>query len=133
MHAPLTRDTLLNRADEATATARRLEGELSAAIDAACTQCRRMEHWRTLQSGLAVAIAEGSGTHWFNIQNRLALGPLGRRNSGVRETDPFEDICHSRNRGLFSCRFARNVVARSGEFGGRDLHGWNAAGGKEVR
>jgi hypothetical protein len=46
MHAPAKGDILLAKADNAIATARRLQNELSDIIAAAHAQCRRMEHWK---------------------------------------------------------------------------------------
>jgi hypothetical protein len=42
MHAPAKRDILLDQANQAIATARRLECELSQTMAAAYAQCRRM-------------------------------------------------------------------------------------------
>ncbi|KRQ01839.1 hypothetical protein AOQ72_10510 [Bradyrhizobium yuanmingense] len=57
MHAPAKRDTLLKQADDAIATARHLQSELCETMAAAHAQCRRMEHWETLQLGLYPAVA----------------------------------------------------------------------------
>jgi hypothetical protein len=57
MHAPVKRDILRDQADDAIKTACRLQSELSRTVAAAYAQCRRMEHWQTLQSGLSPAVA----------------------------------------------------------------------------
>ena len=57
MHVPFERDTLLKQADDAIATARRLQNELCETRAAAHAQCRCMEHWETLQFGLYPAVA----------------------------------------------------------------------------
>ncbi|MGY3548949.1 hypothetical protein ACVW0W_004716 [Bradyrhizobium sp. USDA 4469] len=51
------RDILLKQADDAIATARRLQNELCETMAAARAQCRRMEHWETLQLGLSPVVA----------------------------------------------------------------------------
>ncbi|MBR0776920.1 hypothetical protein JQ625_18955 [Bradyrhizobium diazoefficiens] len=61
MQKPVQRSTLLDQADHAIATARRLQGELAEVCAAAQAQRRRREHWKTLQSGLLPAVAISLG------------------------------------------------------------------------
>ncbi|MBR0850805.1 hypothetical protein JQ543_23895 [Bradyrhizobium diazoefficiens] len=61
MQKPVQRSTLLDQADHAIATGRRLQNELTETVAAAQAQCRRREHWQTLQSRLVPAVAISLG------------------------------------------------------------------------
>jgi hypothetical protein len=57
MDAQAERDVLLDRANDAIATANRQRAELWRNIGSGRRECKRGKQWQTLQSGLAPAVA----------------------------------------------------------------------------